>query len=289
MYVATGARTRRNQEWSTFGLRYGHPLTSSYPLPAGQQLVITTGVDRATTRVLLDAEWADREVDVRTGYAQWAPVYDVEQNPLIAIEAPRVAALLATLPMTQVLDVGAGTGRHALALARRGVTVTAFDQSPEMLTQAQHVAAQEGLAITFQHGMIEDGLPFRDGTFDLVLCALMLSHVTDLAPVVAEFARVLGAGGHLLITDFHPRCIGSGLAPGALLSRHDLSAAQSRIHPCRLPGGGPDGGLHAPAHPRCATARSAPSHFPDSMRRDHGAKPFCLIILAQKPDAEAAP
>ncbi len=32
-----------------------------------------------------------------------------------------------------------------------------------------------------------------------------------------------------------------------------------------------------------------PSHFPDSMRRDHGAKPFCLIILAQKPDAEAAP
>ncbi len=109
----------QNQEWSTFGLRYGHPLTSSYPLPAGQQLVITTGVDRATTRVLLDAEWADREVDVRTGYAQWAPVYDVEQNPLIAIEAPRVAALLATLPMTQVLDVGAGTGRHALALARR--------------------------------------------------------------------------------------------------------------------------------------------------------------------------
>ncbi len=164
----------------------------------------------------------------------------------------------------------------------RGVTVTAFDQSPEMLTQAQHVAAQEGLAITFQHGMIEDGLPFRDGTFDLVLCALMLSHVTDLAPVVAEFARVLGAGGHLLITDFHPRCIGSGLAPGALLSRHDLSAAQSRIHPCRLPGGGPDGGLHAPAHPRCATARGAPIAF----SRLDAARPRCQTLLSHHPGAE---
>jgi SAM-dependent methyltransferase len=235
------------QEWSTFGLQYGHLITSSYPLPTGQHLVVTTGVARATTRVLLDSEWGDREVDVRMGYAQWAPVHDVEKNPLIAIEAPRVAALLAPLPITQALDVGAGTGRHALALAWRGVQVTAFDQSPEMLAQAQHVAAREGLAITFQHGVIEDGLPFPNGAFDLVLCALMLSHVADLPTIVAEFYRVLHAGGHLLITDFHPDVVAAGwrtvlfcpgttyLLPNPGATRADYLAAVRRRRTVRRP------------------------------------------------------
>jgi ubiquinone/menaquinone biosynthesis C-methylase UbiE len=34
-----------------------------------------------------------------------------------------------------------------------------------------------------------------------VVCALALTHVPDLAPVLAEFARVLRPGGHLVISD----------------------------------------------------------------------------------------
>lgn len=40
-------------------------------------------------------------------------------------------------------------------------------------------------------------LPVADDAVDLVTCSLVLTHVPDLRPVTAEFARVLRPGGHL--------------------------------------------------------------------------------------------
>jgi SAM-dependent methyltransferase len=46
-------------------------------------------------------------------------------------------------------------------------------------------------------------LPFAAGDAGLVVTGLALTHVADLAPVYAEFARVLGAGGDLVVSDVH--------------------------------------------------------------------------------------
>lgn len=40
-----------------------------------------------------------------------------------------------------------------------------------------------------------------DGSVDVLVCALALTHVPDLAPVFAEFVRVLRPGGHLVTSD----------------------------------------------------------------------------------------
>ena len=53
-----------------------------------------------------------------------------------------------------VLEVGAGTGRIALPLARAGHAVTALDPSPAMLAVARRHAAAEGLAVTFVDGCL---------------------------------------------------------------------------------------------------------------------------------------
>jgi len=49
-----------------------------------------------------------------------------------------------------------------------------------------------------------DPLPFEAGEFDAAVCALALSHVADIAGPIAEMARVVRPGGHLVVTDFHP-------------------------------------------------------------------------------------
>ena len=51
-----------------------------------------------------------------------------------------------------ILDVGTGTGRAALALARRGASVTGVDASAEMLRVAQERAGAAGVTVTFEVG-----------------------------------------------------------------------------------------------------------------------------------------
>ena len=54
---------------------------------------------------------------VRGGYDRWAGVYDHDGNPLVALEGPAVRAAVGEVRGLDVLDLGCGTGRHALWLA----------------------------------------------------------------------------------------------------------------------------------------------------------------------------
>ena len=56
---------------------------------------------------------------------------------------------LALEPGMRVLDVGCGPGRHALALARRGIEVVGVDHSPEFVQLARDGAAAEALPAEF--------------------------------------------------------------------------------------------------------------------------------------------
>lgn len=205
-----GEEDEEIQQENAFALQQRQAVCSSYRLSDDTLIRVITTADRSLTRLCLAAEYPYREVSTRKGYELWAASYDQPNNPLIIVEEPIVDEIVADLAITSALDVGAGTGRHALKLARCGVAVTAVDQSPEMLAVAQQAAFSEGLSINFQLASIDNGLSFESCTFDFLICALMLCHVPRLLQAIQEFSRVLQDDGYLLITDFHPDSIAYG-------------------------------------------------------------------------------
>jgi SAM-dependent methyltransferase len=101
----------------------------------------------------------------------------------------------------QGLDVAAGAGHLARALAPHMRHVTAVDLTPEMLEQGQRLAGAAGLRnVAFAVGDAA-ALPWLDGQFDLVVCRLAVHQVADPTAVVAEMVRMARPGGRVGITD----------------------------------------------------------------------------------------
>ncbi|HQR06216.1 MAG TPA: class I SAM-dependent methyltransferase [Gemmatales bacterium] len=140
--------------------------------------------------------------NVRGGYDRWSAVYDHDANPLPPLEEPLVHAALGEVRGKCVLDLGCGTGRHALWLAHSGAVVTALDFSEGMLAEAQRKPGAD--RIEFRVHDLHQTLPFADEYFDFIVSGLVLEHLQELAPFYAEAKRVLKRGGIAIFSTLHP-------------------------------------------------------------------------------------
>ena len=139
---------------------------------------------------------------VRSGYDRWAAVYDHDANPLLALEGPAVRAAVGEVRGLNVLDLGCGTGRHALSLAAAGATVVGVDFSEGMLDEARRKPGAG--AVRFVVHDLHLPLPFGDGEFDRVVSGLVLEHLRELEGFFAEARRVLRRGGRAVVSAMHP-------------------------------------------------------------------------------------
>ena len=102
-----------------------------------------------------------------------------------------VTSFLGSVEGRSILDVGTGTGRAAIGLARRGARVTGIDASPEMLRVARDRAAAERLDVTFDVGDAHR-LTYKDRAFDCAVSLRVLMHTPDWRQCLAELCRVAG-------------------------------------------------------------------------------------------------
>ncbi len=141
----------------------------------------------------------------RDAYLQWAPSYDDPGNELLTLDLPLIDEILAMVPTGDAVDAACGTGRLAARLAGRGHTVTGVDDSEAMLQRARERVAGARFVAGDLHR-----LPLPADSADVLTSGLALTHVSDLRPVLAEFARVVRPGGTAIISDVHPELLYRG-------------------------------------------------------------------------------
>jgi demethylmenaquinone methyltransferase/2-methoxy-6-polyprenyl-1,4-benzoquinol methylase len=139
---------------------------------------------------------------VRTLFATIADRYDLITSVLSYGQDARWKAKLVSLADVRrgerALDLAAGTGDIAFAIAARGATTIGLDITHRML----QLASSKSSAARFITGDMTS-LPFRSSSFELVTTGYGLRNVPDLNAAIAEIARVLRPGGRLLSLDFN--------------------------------------------------------------------------------------
>lgn len=158
----------------------------------------------------------------------------------------RARTWVAERTVGDVLEVCIGTGAN-LPLYSETVRLTGLDWSGGMLAETRAKAEALGRVVALHQGDAAE-LPFRDNTFDSVICTFGLCCVPRHERAIIEMVRVLRPGGRLLLADHVPstrmpillaqraiesvsgRLVGENFTrrPAALLPGHGMTIIDSR-------------------------------------------------------------
>lgn len=173
---------------------------SAIAAPQGQD------TDSRRLAAVRDARAAEAAAFFKANAAEWGRIRALHA-PDKDVEAA-IVRHIAGHPMDSLLDAGTGTGSMLELLAPHVKRAVGVDVSPEMLAIARDRLTRAHI----QHAQVRLGdtyrLPFQSGNalqgFDAVLFHQVLHYLDDPGAAVLEAARVMRAGGRLLIADFAP-------------------------------------------------------------------------------------
>jgi glycine/sarcosine N-methyltransferase len=127
----------------------------------------------------------------------------VDWEKRLAREAPFFRGLFEEHRVRSVIDVGCGTGRHAVLFASWGLDVTGVDPDAEMLARAREHARASGAGVRFVEGGFGGLAALGLGPADALTCTgNALPHVegsAGLREALADMAAVLVPGGALVL------------------------------------------------------------------------------------------
>jgi ubiquinone/menaquinone biosynthesis C-methylase UbiE len=125
-------------------------------------------------------------------------VYETVFEPFTLKFAQAAISALGLGAGRSVLDVGAGSGGAALAMAEQGLRVTAIDASPRMVERIRVRANERGVFVQTQT-MDGQALQFADASFDGALSVLGVILFPDARRGLAEMRRVVRPGGAISV------------------------------------------------------------------------------------------
>jgi malonyl-CoA O-methyltransferase len=142
-------------------------------------------------------------MNIQDAYNEWSDTYDSDKNDTRDLDRIVTERVLGRSRFKSIVDVGCGTGKNTLLLARIGERVHALDFSEGMIEKAK-VKLVQLHNVTFSVADITDRWPCHEQSADLVTCNLVLEHIRDLSIVFSQAARVLAKGGWFFSCELHP-------------------------------------------------------------------------------------
>jgi ubiquinone/menaquinone biosynthesis C-methylase UbiE len=114
-------------------------------------------------------------------------------------EVPATLSLLQNIRGKKILDLGCGTGIYTKILKKKGAKVQGIDISPKMI----EFAKQYVKGVDFKVGSAYK-LPYKSGTFDIVLASLVVHYFGNLDKAFKEIRRVLKKNGVFIFSSDNP-------------------------------------------------------------------------------------
>jgi SAM-dependent methyltransferase len=190
-------------------------------------------------------------------------LYEEVFEPLSLAFARQAITRLELRSGDRVLDVAAGAGGAALAMAETGALVTAIDGSPGMIDRIRRRAQAAHVDV---HARVMDGpaLDFPDATFDAALSVFGVILFPDAAKGLSEVRRVVRPGGRIAVvtwTQPHRYEVATNLREAILAL--GLEAAVPAAPPAQLRFVDPEafGGLFAAAGFRGVEIETVEAHL----------------------------
>ncbi|MFB2834309.1 class I SAM-dependent methyltransferase [Floridanema evergladense] len=191
------------KELITKGLTEGYKLSPHARLlvsflPAEEAKGLASGVT-INTKVLVES--------VADKYQQWP---QIRQEPLFGshpdAKVMKIAAEIGEPKTTTILDIGAGTGRNTIPLAKLGYPVDAIELTPAFIEKLNTEINNQNLPVKVIQGDILDPLlRMKVARYKLAIASEVLSHFRYTEQVrlfLAKMCDTLRSGGLLLFSAF---------------------------------------------------------------------------------------
>jgi ubiquinone/menaquinone biosynthesis C-methylase UbiE len=141
-------------------------------------------------------------MEIQSAYNEWSETYDSDENLTRDLDQHLTQSHLGSHHFNSILEIGCGTGKNTVFLTQIGTSVHAVDFSQGMIEKAKKKVRKQNVSFSMMD--ITNHWDFDNGSFDLIVCNLVLEHIKALEHVFAEAMRTLQTKGTFFINELHP-------------------------------------------------------------------------------------
>lgn len=126
-----------------------------------------------------------------------------EENNATATEFATIIGLMKHLKDKRVLDLGCGTGRYSLRIAKFAEEVVGVDISEKSVDFANKIAIENNIS-NFKGIVFDYSKPIQENYFDYILMVNVVHHINDIDSILENVHKSLKQDGSLIIFEFNP-------------------------------------------------------------------------------------